>query len=89
MPPPSPKPPPNPRISRPGKAGLMVRLSRFLLFQIFLMNTKPQKNIDIGLDQEEEAVISGNPSLKDILKSFQNFSLYLFDAQGRMVRISH
>ena len=78
MPPPSPKPPPNPRISRPGKAGSMARLPRPLLFQIFLMSATPQKNIDIGFNQEKETVISGNPSLKDIVISFVKYHLSLF-----------
>jgi hypothetical protein len=64
-------------------------LPRSWLLQIFLMPPAAQKNIGIGFDQEKETVISGNPSLKDIVKSRYNITFNFFDAQGRMMRITH
>jgi hypothetical protein len=45
------------------------------------MSATPQKNIDIGFNQEKETVISGNPSLKNVVVSFYNLPSHFFDPQ--------
>ena len=57
------------------------------LFKVLLMAAAAQKNITVGVDEEKQAIVSGNPGFKYVIETFDELSSYFFHSQGRVMRI--